>query len=790
VSSQIASKFAAAGQTLSTAGTNGCAAGGGAVLVPFTNNNTIPTALLDPNAQLLLKTGIFPAPNSGNAYFGGNNTPTNVREEIIRVDHHFTDKFWMFGHWVDEAISQGYGTTTWAGDNVPTASSTFTNPSYSGVVHAIYSVSPTVLDEVAFNYNGNRINILPKGVFAQPAGLTIPRLFTGPNADNRIPAIDLGGSTGTNYTTNWTPWVNKADDYQVRDDLSWTKGTHQLKFGASWALYKKVQDVFANTEGGYTFNGSYSGSDFADYLLGYAQNYQEDAVKDSGHWDNQSVALYVQDNWKVNRRLTLNLGLRWDSIPHTYEENNRQSNFYPNLYNPANAAILLPNGNISPTSPGLGSSPNSILNGYPLYLNGIGIAGQNGVPTGLVKNYSLNLAPRVGFAYDLNGKGSTVLRGGFGIMYERIQGNDVYNGGTNVPFSDHVSYNNVLLSNPNTNIQTGLTNVAPISVSGITGLANDDYKAPTSYQFSFGVQRQISANSMVSIAYVGNQNRHQNDYRDINIPNPSVLPALIQGTVAYNTVLPYQGFNAIKMSENAMNSHYNSLQVNYHGQISHNLTIQAVYTYSKAWDPINNAGSAGDLTTVSNPYNRAYDNGPSPMDRRNTAIVNFIYQIPLFKSKNSSALLHSTLGGWEISGIGVMESGLPLNITLGGAQGSNGLANATNRPNVNGSVSAPHSLMDWFGASAFSLPALGAWGNFPARSIYGPGRDNWNISLFKSFSFSETRGYHLDLRLETFNLFNHTQYKSVDSTFSDSRFGQVTSTYDPRNVQLGVKLVF
>jgi hypothetical protein len=178
------------------------------------------------------------------------------------------------------------------------------------------------------------------------------------------------------------------------------------------------------------------------------------------------------------------------------------------------------------------------------------------------------------------------------------------------------------------------------------------------------------------------------------------------------------------------------------------------------------------------------------MDRRNVGIVNFIYQIPIFKSKNSSALLHATLGGWELSGIATLESGLPLNITLGGAQGSNGLANATNRPNVNGSVSTPHSLTDWFGASAFSLPAPGAWGNFPARSIYGPGRDNWNVSLFKSFSFSESRGYHLDLRLETFNTFNHTQFKSIDSTFSDSRFGQVTAMYDPRNVQLGVKLVF
>jgi hypothetical protein len=255
-------------------------------------------------------------------------------------------------------------------------------------------------------------------------------------------------------------------------------------------------------------------------------------------------------------------------------------------------------------------------------------------------------------------------------------------------------------------------------------------------------------------------------------------------------VLPYLGFGGIKQSENSMNSHYNSLQVNFHSQISKDLTLQAVYTFSKAWDPLNQGGGAGDLTTVSNPYDRSYDNGPSPLDRRNVAIVNFIYQLPILRGKDTNAVLKTALGGWEISGIGTIESGMPLNINLGGPQGSNGLANGTNRPDVSGSVSTPHTLTSWFNTSAFAAPAVGAWGNFPARSVYGPGRDNWNLSLFKSFNFSEARGSRLELRLETFNAFNHTQYQNVSTTFTDSRFGQVTSTYNPRNVQLGVKLMF
>jgi hypothetical protein len=596
---------------------------------PFPNN-TIPADLLDPNAQALLAAGIFPAPTSGAQFIGGNNVPTNVREEVARVDHQFSDKFSIFGHWVSEQISQNFGTAMWSGDNVPTAHNTFGNPSYSGVIHTTYAISPRLLNEVAFNYNANRIAIIPEGVIDRPSGMTTPRLFTGPNNLNRIPEIKLGGSTGADYTTASWPWNNKADDYQIRDDISWTKGSHQFKMGGSWAIYKKVQDLFGTTQGSFTFNNTYTGVDFADFLLGYADTYNELAVQDSGKWNNVSWAAYIQDNWRATKRLTLNLGLRWDGVPHTYEADNRMGNFYPNLYNQADAAVILPDGSISPASPGLGTSPNPILAGYQFYLNGIGIPGTNGVPKGLVDNHWAAFGPRLGFAYDLTGQGKTVVRGGFGTMYERIQGNDMYNAGPNIPFSSSVTFSNgILLANPSTSVGTGATLTAPITVSDITGLNKTEYKLPVTYQYSVGVQQGFGAKSVLSVSYVGNQSRHQNDYRETNLPDQSLLPSIAAGTAgSYNTLVPYLGFHSIRLSETVQNGHYNSLQTEFRSQMTKDVSIQAAYTFSKAYDPATGANNVGDLNNVSNPYSYVYDNGPSNLDRRHIAFVNFIYDIP------------------------------------------------------------------------------------------------------------------------------------------------------------------
>jgi len=267
------------------------------------------------------------------------------------------------------------------------------------------------------------------------------------------------------------------------------------------------------------------------------------------------------------------------------------------------------------------------------------------------------------------------------------------------------------------------------------------------------------------------------------------LSALALGTINYNTAVLYPGFHSIAMSEDAENSNYNSLQVSLRSQVSNTLTLQAAYTYSKALDPATGYAGAGDLSYVSDPYNRRYDYGPGGLNRTQVGIINFVYSLPFFNSTNRH-LVKTMLGGWQLSGIVTMETGLPLWITLGGTYGSNGISNATNRPNVVGPVTYPQTIAQWFSTSAFAPPAPGTWGDLGKGVVWGPGRDNWNLSLFKDFVISETHNSRLELRLETFNTFNHTQFKNVSSTFTASNFGQVTSVWDPRVLQLAGKLYF
>ncbi|PYT27914.1 MAG: hypothetical protein DMG57_16750 [Acidobacteria bacterium] len=748
--------------------------------------NKIPDSLIDANAKLFFASGAMPLPNAlGNNFSGSRGVPTQVPEAILRIDHYFTSKLSLMAHYVHDGTDQQTPTTLWSGSTYPTLGTDFRNPSWSAVVKLTQMISPSLLNETGYFMNGNRIYLTPVGIFAKPAGWGVKELF-GENKLDRMPTISIGGSYGVNYDPAAWPWYNAAFDHQVRDDASWTRSSHNFKFGGQFMRYSKNQMLFGNTQGNYNFDGTFTGNAVADFLLGYAKSYNELAIQDRGHWRNNSLSFYGADNWRVNKRLTLNLALRWEVIPHVYDIQNRMSNFYPDRYDPSKAPIFNADGSLDSSGPGFQTVSGVPLSSVPFYLNGIVIAGKDGTPRGLVNNHFNTFAPRIGFAHELTGRGRTVLRGGFGMYYERIQGNDVYNTGPNPPFSFNPSANSVYFSDPSISVINGQKATLPIFPAGITALALNDYKLPTSMQWNLGIQHQLAQGAVLGIAYVGNSDYHQRVDRNINAVQLSDLRRLDikNGQFDANRARPFPGYSGITLGETATGSSYNALQFNFRMEAYRGLTLQSAYTWSHNIDY-----GSGDFSGITNPFNRRFDRGPSDLDRRHVLSLNYIYQLPIFSS--SSGLAKSIAGGWEISGITLIQSGTPMTPFL--TYDNLGIGAGGARPDVTGSIGYPKSVDEWFNPNAFETPAVLSFGSAGRGILRGPGRANFNLSLFKSFTMpfpGNPEGAKLQFRAEAFNAFNHTQFHGVDTGFGGQNFSKVTSTYDPRVWQLGLKFLF
>jgi hypothetical protein len=754
---------------------------------PFPDNK-IPDSLIDPNAKLFFASGAMPLPNFGTRYTGSRMVPTNVREEIIRVDHNFSEKVSVMAHYINDAVLQETMTTLWSGMSFPTVGTIFRNPGKSGVLRITYTISPTLLNEFAYNYNGNRIDLIPTGIYAQPSGWSVKEFFSG-NRDSRMPVIGLSKQMGVNYDTGSWPWHNAADSQQVRDDVSKMIGSHALKFGGQFMRYRKNQDIFGQTQGGYGFNGRFTGSDVADFLLGLANSYHELAVQDRGHWRTSTFSFYFTDSWRATRRLTLNLGARWEIMPHAYEIKDRMSNFYPALYNAADAPTFNADGSLDTTGPGFTTVSGVPLSTIPFYMNGVGLAGKNGISRGLVDNHYATIGPRVGFAYDLTGNGKTVLRGGFGMFYERIQGNDVYNGGPNPPFSFDPSVNLVYFSDPSISVLNGAKAAMPIFPGSFAQALAKDYLPPTSQQWSFGLQRELVPRTVLSVAYVGNGNYHQSINRNINMPLPDDprRADVRAGTIAVNLIRPYPGFAGISYAENSTSGNYHSLQVNLRAENYHGFTFQGAYTWSHTID----FASGDNAQFAYDPYNLSRDRGAANWDIRHMLTLNYIYDLPFLKS-SSNAFVRHVVAGWQLSGITTFQTGPPVTVTYPGDNVGAGVGNV--RPDVIGNANTgPKTVSKWFNTSAFAAPAAMTWGTEGRNVVYRPGRNNWNISLVKSFTgipMGTKEGAQIQFRAELFNAFNHTQFQNVDTNYASGNFGAVTSTWDARRVQFGLKFIF
>jgi hypothetical protein len=816
-------------------------------LVPNTPfpNNTIPASLFDNNGILYLNSPVFPKPNVAGQDKNITNVsnPINVRDDVVRIDHKFNDKWQILGHWMHDDVLQGYAAPElgWLWASYNTITSTLDNPSKSAAIKLSGTITPSLLVEASMNYDGNVINITNSANGDLPSGWSVnPVAPSFAITRNSLPGMNYIGPYGVAEDTGSAPWHNAAEDYEPKVDISYTMGKHAMKYGFSYNRYTKNQQLFGDEQGFYSPSSTTNDS-LMDLLLGLSGGYSQEQAVPIRHYVNQTPSAYVMDNWHVSPKLTLQLGLRYDALPHAWERSNDVSNFNGAEYNPGQLPIWTPAGTIDPTSPGVAS-----VNGVQYYLNGMGQAGVQGFPRGLVRNDYNTVQPRVGFSEDLFGNGKTVLRGGFGTFFERLQGNDIYNAATNAPFAYNLSLGNTYLSDPGTNWQTGQSAAAlgfPVFASSVTNL-EPSYKAPGTAQYSLGIQHELRPSMIWVVQYVGNLAWHQSIQRQINTFPDSVgsvtIPESGGGTATVplqclsgdsgnhspfgddancvpgfasfpggsNQFRTYQGYGGIGQYENDTNGGYNGFQTGLRLQNKWGLSGELDYTYSHEIDI-----QSGDLAGISNPWNVKYDKGSGSFDRRQMLGGNYVYKLPFF-SKGTD-LTHSILGGWEIAGTFIDEAGIPVTVTgAGGILGSgNGYdpvgldGGYTVRPNITGKMDYPKKRNNYFDTSKFSnvVPVwqggsnLG-FGNTGKDAVVGPGRVNFTTSLYKSFSVTERA--HFELRFESFNTFNHFEPNGVNSGYapqngafstvfnSGNTFGQVTSANDSRVLELGGKFVF
>ncbi|HZP04827.1 MAG TPA: TonB-dependent receptor [Terracidiphilus sp.] len=835
---------------------------------PTAGTYRIPVALVDQNMVRELNAGVFPHPNTTCTGPGGAckqlvvsiNQPENIREDVVRIDHSFNSKFQLMGHYLHDAMQKTFFPPLWAGGQ-PTVGTIMQNPSYTAAIKLTQTYSSSLLNETAFFYSGNKINLTPipgAGVtIAQPAGwnstnntgtygTATTSLF--PTNDQSglnhafaakaplMPAIALTGTPlSATYTPSYYPWKNGYEGFQYRDDLSWIKGRHQFKFGFSLLHDYKNQELQAETMGRATFSqNNFAKDGIVNAVLGLEDSWNQLEYLYGKHWVNNNYSGYAIDNWHYNSRLTLNLGLRYDGLPHAWERYNKFANFVPSTYNTTLPNPLNSDGSLNPAQLTSYSGVSPTGGAESFYLNGINEARVNGFPRGNVKNYYFTWQPRIGFTYDLSGSGRTVLRGGVGVFYERVQGNDVYNAALNPPFAYQPAPTNVFFSNPSTSIATGATshNLFP---SGLTTIKYN-YPPPGTMDWSFGIQHQVAPSIVATVQYVGSGGWDQNNDRQINelpltnnpsnpwstansggpnynsvtstdprwLGGPSTNPytdryASQSGKIPTNQLRTYAGFGTINQEENETNSHYHSLQAGVRFENKWGLTSQLAYTYSHLID-----STTGDLGGLANPFNAHYTKGSGSFDRRQIFNMSYVYALP-FAKHTSNMAVKTIIGGWGISGVTVFETGLPNNIVYNGTDtlGFGGGNGVSNRPNLVGKVSYPKKQAAWFSTSSYADPVAPwfggpnqGYGNAGKDNVVGPGLNNTNLTLTKNIALSgKDNGMGIELRFESFNTFNKAQFGSntgagFDTNSHDGNFGQVTQIFSPRILELGGKFHF
>ena len=811
---------------------------------PFPNN-TIPHQLFDPNMVAYLALGVLPKPGRADGESVESvPAPIKVRDDVVRIDHKINDKWQLLAHYIHESDVDNNSHTFlgWDWSSYNTIPSSEVTPAYTGAIRLSGMLSPNLLVEGSINYDGNIIDIVNSKKANTPSGWTASHFFDN-GRTTEIPNMSgFGAPYGTGEQMGSAPWHNAAQDIEPKVDVSYTSGKHAMKYGFSYNRYTKNQQLFGDANGQYSLGGDSNGYQFTgnqsearcqvkpapadcvigdgimDGLLGLAQNYQQQNGQPIRHYVNQTPSVYVMDNWHVTPRLTLQLGLRYDALPQAWERQNFIGNFNPAHYSTANAVVWNSDHSMNAAGPGFtnvtsqqSGQPGGTL---PFYLNGIDLAGVGGTPKQLVTNRYGTIQPRIGFSEDLFGNGKTVIRGGFGTFFERLQGNLIYNSATDSPFAFSPTAQQVYLSDPHTSLGNGQSAATPFFDSSEYNMATS-FPDPAVEMFSLGVQHELAPSVVWVVQYVGNIAWHQEQYYHMNnfplTTDPAVranggnlssytsaggqlvtLPTAGQGNTAKNSesFRSYQGFGDVTSMSNNTNGSYNGFQTGLRLQNRWGLSGELDYTWSHEID-IQNADNA---CCTSNPWNFKYDKGAGGYDRRHILSANYVYKMPFFN--HSQGLVKSIAGGWELAGTVTAETGVPTALSFTSGGDPIGLGGGyTNRPTVTGKMHYSKNVKNWFNTAQVSLPTPswegGANLGFGASgkdAMVGPGRLNFNTSLYKSIAITERA--HFELRFESFNTFNHTQFNGVKTQLNGGNFGWISSDWGPRNLELGGKFIF